>query len=96
MTTGEERGRVPQGLHSPPKDPHNSRGSRTDLLTEYIEAQMKVGELVKWTVVLVSKRAVSDSPEASHDFGGGLKVGLWERNNASGRCRDSTGSSRTT
>jgi hypothetical protein len=31
--------------YQPPKDPRNSRGSRIDLVTEYIEAQMKVGEL---------------------------------------------------
>ena len=30
--------------YQPPKDPHNSRGSRTDLMTEYIESQIKAGE----------------------------------------------------
>ncbi len=70
--------------YTPPKDPHNSRGSRIDLITEYIEAQIKVGELMNWTVVLTSRKGGVDSPKAGHDFGGGLKVGLWERNNSLG------------
>jgi len=65
-----------------PKDPHNSRGSRTDLLTEYIEAQMKLGELEKWTVVLVNNKDNQEVAAKSHDFGGGMVVGLRERNNA--------------
>jgi hypothetical protein len=68
--------------YTPPKDPHNSRGSRIDLVTEYIEAQMKVDELTNWNVVLTSRKGGVDSPLASHDFGGNLKVGLWERNNS--------------
>jgi hypothetical protein len=68
--------------YQPAKDAHNSRGSRTDLLTEYIEAQMKVGELAEWTVVLVNNRNNQEDAKKSHDFGGGLVVGLRERNNA--------------
>ena len=64
------------------KDAHNSRGSRTDLLTEYIEAQMKAGELTEWTVVLVNNKDNQKDALKSHDFGGGLVVGLRERNNA--------------
>ena len=55
-----------------PKDPHNSRGSRTDLLTEYIETQMKAGELESWTVVLVNNRDNQGNPARSHDFGDGI------------------------
>lgn len=64
------------------KDAHNSRGSRTDLLTEYIEAQMKAGELAEWTVVLVNNKDNQADAAKNHDFGGGLVVGLRERNNA--------------
>src|SRR5262249_41970648 len=65
-----------------PSDNHNSRGSRTDLLTEYIEAQMKAGELTGGTVVLVNNKDNQKVPTKSHNFGGGLTVGLRERNNA--------------
>ena len=65
-----------------PKDAHNSRGSRTDLLTEYIDAQIKVNELTEWTVVLVNNKDNLGDPATSHDFGNGLTVGLRERNNA--------------
>ncbi len=65
-----------------PKDPHNSRGSRTDLLTEYIESQMRVEELKEWTVVLVNNKENQRIATKSHDFGGGFVVGLRERNNA--------------
>lgn len=68
--------------YQPVKDGHNSRGSRTDLLTEYIEAQMKIGELTHWTVVLVNNKDNQKDPIRSHDFGNGLVVGLRERNNA--------------
>ena len=70
--------------YRPPRDPHNSRGSRIDLITEYVEAQMKVGELKSWKVVLTSRKSGVNSSSAGHDFGDGLKVGLWERNNAPG------------
>jgi len=70
--------------YQPPKDPHNSRGSRIDLITEYIESQLKVGELGKWTVVLTSKKGNVGNPTCSYDFGHGLNVGLWERNNCPG------------
>src|SRR5262249_23206980 len=53
-----------------PKDPHNSRGSRTDLLIEYIEAQMKAEELKDWTVVLVNNKDSQGSPTKRQDFGG--------------------------
>jgi hypothetical protein len=65
-----------------PQDSHNSRGSRTDLVTEYIEAQIKAGELTEWTVVLVNNKDNLGNPATSHDFGGGLAVGLRERNNS--------------
>jgi hypothetical protein len=68
--------------YQPAKDAHNSRGSRTDLITEYIDAQMKAGELEEWTVVLVNNKDNQKDPAKSHDFGGGLVVGLRERNNA--------------
>lgn len=70
--------------YQPPKDPTNSRGSRIDLIVEYIEAQMKVDELKTWTVILASKKGNVDSPTCGHDFGDGLKAGLWERNNSPG------------
>jgi len=65
-----------------PQDSHNSRGSRTDLVTEYIEAQIKSDELTAWTVVLVNNKDNLGDPATSHDFGGGLLVGLRERNNS--------------
>jgi hypothetical protein len=46
------------------------------LVTEYIEAQRGVGELEKWTVVLINNKDNARSPTKSHDFGGGLVVGL--------------------
>jgi hypothetical protein len=67
--------------YQPAKDSHGTRGSRTDLLTEYIEAQMKVDELKKWTVVLVNNQSNQKDPARNYDFGGGSVVGLRERNN---------------
>jgi hypothetical protein len=67
--------------YQPAKDSHGTRGSRTDLLTEYIEAQMKVDELKKWTVVLVNNQSNQKDKARNNDFGGGLLVGLRERNN---------------
>ena len=65
-----------------PQDAHNSRGSRTDLLTEYIDAQLKVTELTQWTVVLVNNKDNLGNPATAYDFGDGILVGLRERNNA--------------
>jgi len=68
--------------YQPAKDAHNSRGSRTELLTEYIETQMNAGELTEWTVILVNNRENRNDAAKNYDFGGGLVVGLRERNNA--------------
>jgi hypothetical protein len=70
-----------KGYKAPP-DSHNSRGSRTDLLTEYIEAQMNANELQTWTVVLVNNKENQGIAANSYDFGDALVVGLRERTNA--------------
>jgi hypothetical protein len=56
----------------------DSRRSRTDLLTDYIDAQTKgkPAELVEWTVVLINNKSNAKAAEKSYDFGGVLKGGL--------------------
>jgi hypothetical protein len=56
-----------------------SRRSRTDLLADYIGAQMDADELLRWTVVLVNNKANAKSPQKSYDLGGPLKGGLTYR-----------------
>lgn len=56
-----------------------SRRSRTDLLADYIEAQVDAEELLSWTVVLVNNKANAKSPEKRYDLGANLQGGLTYR-----------------
>ena len=43
---------------------------------------MRLGELTEWTVVLINNKDNQDVPTKNCEFGGGMVVGLRERNNA--------------
>jgi hypothetical protein len=58
----------------------NSMRSKADLLAEYIELQMKIGELKEWTVGLINKR--SDAADAPGYDLGDVKGGCTERKDA--------------
>ena len=57
----------------------DSRRSRTDLLADYIDAQMLAKELLLWTVILVNNKGNAKSSDKSYDFGHGLRGGLTYR-----------------
>lgn len=58
-----------------------SRRSRPDLLADYIEAQIKAGELGKWTVCLAGVRANQSAAETSYAITPSLRGGLLLRSN---------------
>lgn len=50
-----------------------------ELIVDYIEQLVNLGELNRWSVALLNK----DNPQLTYDFGNGIEIGCWNRKQSS-------------